>query len=73
MEVQKPQQGAGRGIVTQRERGNAPEAVGAGAFHRADRECRANAVSVEIVRDFDRDVGDLWLIGQLDVARSGDE
>jgi hypothetical protein len=57
----------------QRDRGHAGEAVGAGAFQRADRECRADALSVEIVCDFDRDLGDIWLIGQLDIARGGDE
>jgi hypothetical protein len=65
--------GAGRRVVMQRDRGQAREAVGAGTFQRLDRECCANAVSVEIVCDFDRDVGEIWLIGQLDVARDGDE
>jgi hypothetical protein len=57
----------------QRERGHAHEAARAGAFQCPGRECRANALSVEIVCDFDRDVGDVWLIGQLDIARGGDE
>ena len=72
-EVQKSQQGTGRGVVMRRDRGEAREAVGAGTFECLDRECCANAVSVEIVCDFDRDVGDIWLIGQLDVARDSDE
>jgi hypothetical protein len=57
----------------QRDRGHAREAAGAGAFQRADRECRANALSVKLVCDFDRDVGDVRLIGQLDIAGGGEE
>ena len=71
--MQESQQGAGAGVVMQRDRSHPRDAVGAGAFQRADRECRADALSVEIVCDFDRDVGDVWLIGQLDIACGGDE
>ena len=71
--MQTSQQGASGAVVMQRDRGHAREAVGAGACQCPDRECRANALSVEIVCDFDRDVRDVWLIGQLDIARGGDE
>jgi hypothetical protein len=57
----------------QRGRGHAREAVGAGAFQRPDPECPADSLFVEIVCDLDRDIGDICLIGQLDIARGGDE
>jgi hypothetical protein len=67
MEVQKSQQAAGGCVVVQRDRDQAREPVGASPFNCAERESRANALSMKIVCDFDRDLGDLWLIGQLDV------
>ena len=71
--MQKSQQGAGWRVVMRRDRGEAREAVRAGTFQRLDRECFADAVSVEIVYYFDRDVGGVWPIRQLDVARDGHE
>jgi hypothetical protein len=70
-EVQKSQQAAGGCVVVQRDRDHAREPIVASLFNCAERECRANALSMKIVCDFDRDLGDLWLIRELDVAGDG--
>ena len=73
MEAQPSQQPASGSVVRQRGCDDAGEAVGAGAVQGLDREGRADPLSLEIVCDFDRDIGDVWFVGQLDIVRSGDE
>ena len=69
--MQKPQQAVSGGVVTQRERGHAREAVCAGALQRSERERCPNAAAVEIVRDLYRDLGNAVLVDRLDVPCGG--
>jgi hypothetical protein len=57
----------------QRGRGHAREAVCAGALQRLDRELRADALSLNVVCDFNRHVGNVWLIWQPHIPGGGDE
>jgi DNA-binding response OmpR family regulator len=49
----------------QRGRGRAREAVCAGALQRLERELPADALSLSVVRDFNRDLGHVRLIRHL--------